>query len=65
MDEGLDARSPEHEPVPIEAAQEVADRAATGITPGRMPAVYLGHGAPPLVDDPHWLGLAKRSFQVA
>lgn len=23
--------------------------------PGRMPAVYLGHGAPPLVDDPLWV----------
>ena len=23
---------------------------------GRMPAVYLGHGAPPLVDDPVWPG---------
>src|SRR5215472_2890533 len=55
MDEGLDARSPEHEPVQADAAREVAERAATGITPGRMPAVYLGHGAPPLVDDPLWV----------
>lgn len=23
-------------------------------TPGRMPALYLGHGAPPLLDDPLW-----------
>jgi 4,5-DOPA dioxygenase extradiol len=23
-------------------------------TPGRMPAIFLGHGAPPLVDDPVW-----------
>ena len=23
--------------------------------PGRMPAIYLGHGAPPLVDDPLWV----------
>jgi 4,5-DOPA dioxygenase extradiol len=22
----------------------------------RMPALYLGHGAPPLVDDPIWPG---------
>ena len=22
--------------------------------PTRMPAIYLGHGAPPLVDDPTW-----------
>ncbi|HEV2636542.1 MAG TPA: class III extradiol ring-cleavage dioxygenase [Actinocrinis sp.] len=25
-------------------------------TDGRMPAVYLGHGAPPLADDPVWPG---------
>src|SRR5215472_11988573 len=55
MDEGLDAQWPEHETVPASAAQEVADRAATGIVPGRMPAIYLGHGAPPLVDDPLWV----------
>ena len=24
--------------------------------PTRMPALYLGHGAPPLVDDPVWPG---------
>ncbi len=23
-------------------------------TPGRMPALYIGHGAPPLLDDPVW-----------
>src|ERR671929_5801 len=23
-------------------------------TPGRMPALYLSHGAPPLADDPVW-----------
>ena len=23
---------------------------------GRMPALYLGHGAPPLLDDPVWSG---------
>ena len=55
MDEGLDAQAPEHEPVPMNAAQEVAQRAARGLTPDVMPAVYLGHGAPPLVDDPLWV----------
>lgn len=55
MDEELDAKSPEHEPVPAEAAREVAGRAAAGITPSQMPTVYLGHGAPPLVDDPLWV----------
>jgi 4,5-DOPA dioxygenase extradiol len=30
----------------------------TGATPqpGRMPALYIGHGAPPLLDDPVWSG---------
>jgi 4,5-DOPA dioxygenase extradiol len=55
MDEGLDAQSPEHEPVPAGAALAVAEAASTGIAPGRMPAIYLGHGAPPLVDDPLWV----------
>lgn len=64
MNEGLDARPPEHEPVPAGAAHEVAERAATGITPGRMPAVYLGHGAPPLVDDPLWVVQLKAWSQA-
>jgi 4,5-DOPA dioxygenase extradiol len=25
-------------------------------TPERMPALYIGHGAPPLLDDPVWSG---------
>ena len=37
------------------ASSAVAGRAATAIVDGRMPAVYLGHGAPPLVDDPLWV----------
>ncbi len=55
MDEGLQAKAPEHEPVAADAADQVTQRAAAGITPGRMPAIYLGHGAPPLVDDPLWV----------
>jgi 4,5-DOPA dioxygenase extradiol len=55
MDEGLQAQAPEHEPVAAGAAAEVTQRAAAGIMPGRMPAIYLGHGAPPLVDDPLWV----------
>ena len=55
MDEELDAHAPEHEPVPSDAADEVAQRAAAGLAPDRMPAIYLGHGAPPLVDDPLWV----------
>jgi 4,5-DOPA dioxygenase extradiol len=55
MDEGRQAQAPEHEPVPADASQQVTRRASTGIAPGRMPALYLGHGAPPLVDDPLWV----------
>jgi hypothetical protein len=52
MDEELSGQAPDHEPVPAGAAGQVAARAATAIQPGRMPAVYLGHGAPQMVDDP-------------
>jgi 4,5-DOPA dioxygenase extradiol len=37
------------------AAAEVKARASEAQVPGRMPAVYLGHGAPPLLDDPLWV----------
>jgi 4,5-DOPA dioxygenase extradiol len=55
MDEELSAEAPEHEPVPLDAGRLVADKAAAGVVPGRMPVIYLGHGAPPLVDDPLWV----------
>ncbi len=55
MDEELEAQDPEHEPVPADAADQVFKRAEAGAQPGRMPAIYLGHGAPPLVDDPLWV----------
>ncbi len=55
MDEELEASAPEHEVVPDNAADLVTERAAAAVTPGRMPAIYLGHGAPPLVDDPLWV----------
>jgi 4,5-DOPA dioxygenase extradiol len=54
MDEQLKSDLPEHEPVPKAAAADVAARAAAGTDGSRMPAMYLGHGAPPLVDDPLW-----------
>ena len=60
MDEELRSDLPEHEPVPADAAAQVtslvsAARAAAGAAHcDRMPAMYLGHGAPPLVDDPLW-----------
>ena len=37
------------------AGMAVAERAATAVVDGRMPAVYFGHGAPPLVDDELWV----------
>ena len=55
MDEELRASDPEHEPVPRDAAEKVTERASAAVTEGRMPAIYLGHGAPPLVDDPLWV----------
>jgi 4,5-DOPA dioxygenase extradiol len=54
MDEELRSDVPEHEPVPGDAGTVVADLAAQGTAGSRMPAMYLGHGAPPLVDDPLW-----------
>jgi 4,5-DOPA dioxygenase extradiol len=55
MDEELRASDPEHEPVPPDAADKVTERASAAVAEGRMPAIYLGHGAPPLVDDPLWV----------
>src|SRR5207237_3470158 len=37
------------------AASAVADRARAAAAPERMPAIYIGHGAPPLVDDELWV----------
>src|SRR5258708_6606730 len=54
MDEELKSELPEHEGVPGDAAAIVTELAARGLTTGRMPAMYLGHAAPPLVDDPLW-----------
>ena len=34
--------------------QEAATRTADEATAGRMPAIYLSHGAPPLADDALW-----------
>ena len=55
MDEELQPQTPSHEPVHADAPAAVAGRAAAGVVDGRMPAIYLGHGAPPLVDDPLWV----------
>src|SRR3982074_2906698 len=56
MDEELKpqpASSPE-EPANV-AASAVAQRAKRASTSDRMPTLYIGHGAPPLVDDPLWV----------
>src|SRR5215467_12681088 len=37
-----------------QGTQEAAPHAADGATAGRMPAIYLSHGAPPLADDALW-----------
>src|SRR5438128_4226449 len=36
-------------------ASAVAERARKASASGRMPTLYIGHGAPPLVDDPLWV----------
>ena len=38
------------------AASAVSDESTGGTSGERMPALYLGHGAPPLVDDELWTG---------
>ena len=56
MDEELKpqpASAPE-EPAQV-AASTVEDRARHASASGRMPTLYIGHGAPPLVDDPLWV----------
>ena len=56
MDEELKpqpASSPE-EPANV-AATAVTERARGARASDRMPTLYIGHGAPPLVDDPLWV----------
>ena len=56
MDEELMPQTPPSGDDDLEdAAAKVAEAAATAVVDGRMPAVYLGHGAPPLVDDSLWV----------
>jgi 4,5-DOPA dioxygenase extradiol len=55
MDEELAGQAPDHEPVGADVTAQVTARALSAVQPGRMPAIYLGHGAPPLVDDPLWV----------
>jgi 4,5-DOPA dioxygenase extradiol len=56
MDEELKPQSFPDEGPTEGAAREVASRArAAGTSQQRMPAIYIGHGAPPLVDDELWV----------
>ena len=55
MDEELKPSEPAPAADLAGAAEAVARRAAGAQADGRMPAIYLGHGAPPLVDDPLWV----------
>ena len=55
MDEELKPSAPAPDADVAAAAELVGRRAAGAQAEGRMPAVYLGHGAPPLVDDPLWV----------
>ena len=42
-------------PLLTEAAESATRQASGALVAGRMPAIYLGHGAPPLVDDALWV----------
>src|SRR3989440_3565191 len=55
MDEELKPQAPPPEVRTDEAASAVADRVRAAAAPERMPAIYIGHGAPPLVDDELWV----------
>src|SRR3982074_779698 len=55
MDEELKPQPPAPAGGPGGEAAEVAERAQRVHAGSRMPTLYLGHGAPPLVDDPLWV----------
>lgn len=55
MDDDLLWGAPDYRPLLAGAAEAVAAHARSAVTDGRMPAIYLGHGAPPLVDDVLWV----------
>ena len=54
MDEELKPRSQPHD-YDARAGTDVAKRAAGARDGERMPTIYIGHGAPPLVDDELWV----------
>ncbi len=55
MDEELKPQAPSPVNPPEREAALVAERAHRAHEGGRMPALYIGHGAPPLVDDSLWV----------
>ena len=55
MDEELKPEAATRTVSPEEQAGAVAERAQKANSPGRMPTLYIGHGAPPLVDDALWV----------
>jgi 4,5-DOPA dioxygenase extradiol len=55
MDEELKPQQPSAPSEPVGVAAEVGQRAQRLRAGSRMPTLYLGHGAPPLVDDPVWV----------
>ncbi len=55
MDEELNPKTIPEEGPTDGAAREVAERAGAARSQRKMPAIYIGHGAPPLVDDELWV----------
>lgn len=55
MENGFTPAAPRPDAELEETARAVAEVSADALVPGRMPAIYLGHGAPPLVDDDLWV----------
>jgi 4,5-DOPA dioxygenase extradiol len=56
MDEELKPQDPDAPEIPeTPAPTTVAERVRDAQAPGRMPTIYIGHGAPPLVDDGLWV----------
>ena len=57
MDEELKPQEPSAPEIPeTPAPTVVAERVRQAQEAGRMPTIYIGHGAPPLVDDALWVG---------
>ena len=54
MDEELKPQTPSAPLATDDAASAVAERVTNATKPGPIPAIYIGHGAPPLVDDALW-----------